>query len=611
MSFKKKLRSLLFNSAPETEAEEPKAAEPAPASEPAPEETSAGPQNPALLTLPQEHAMYQLFRLRQKESGQLPAPHICLDEDGALPPEMIKKEAVRLRTVLNQSCNARLKTLRKKNTGPADRQKQKGKGGEKNAEKNNEKNSEKHSEKKTEKNKPAKEDAPVSLDALPCFFLSSDKLYAWVFVLPPTGGGAELTSELLRRAMVQNEITFGVDGKLINRLPREKHRYFKLYRIAVGKRAFDGQNGNIVDNFPRVLEWSLEANEYDQVDYTALNLICNVKEGEEICRLIKPTEGEPGRTVTDQEIPAKSGKSVPLPRGKNTDISEDGDSLLAAISGHLEFTGHCFQVKPVLDIPGDVDFSTGNIKFLGDVNIKGDILSGFAVRAMGNIQVGGVVESGTVVEAGGDLLVSKGIVGDGSTIIRVQRNLLSKYIENSTVYVRENLQTDGIINGQVYCDGEIQVRSGRGSIMGGRVWAAKLISAKAVGSRSECRTTISLGGLPCTHFERKTVQQELKELEQEAERLEAQLDSPVKSSLMGKLRLKLSAAELKLKQLEDDLMEIQAEMSEEEKEVSSARMECGTVYAGTEIRFGDNIIRLQHEHRQCVVRLSHGEIVVS
>lgn len=607
MSFKKKLRSLLFNSAPETETEEPKTAESAPAAEPAPAEPSAEPQNPALLTLPQEHPMYQLFHLRQKEAGQLPEPRICLDEDGVLPPDLMKKEAARLRTVLNQACNVRLKALRKKNAGPADKQKPKGKGGDKNAEKNAEKNTEKGAD----KNKPAKEDAPVSLDALPCFFLSLDKLYAWVFILPPTGGGAELTSESLRRAMAQNEITFGVDSKLVNRLPREKHRYFKLYRIAEGKRAFDGENGNIVDNFPRVLEWSLEANEYDQVDYTALNLICNVKEGDEICRAIKPTEGEPGRTVTDQEVPAKSGKSVPLPKGKNTDISEDGDSLLAAISGHLEFTGHCFQVKPVLDIPGDVDFSTGNIKFLGDVNIKGDILSGFSVRAMGNIQVGGVVESGTVVEAGGDLLVSKGIVGDGSTIIRVQRNLLSKYVENSTVYVRENLQTDGIINGQVYCDGEVQVRSGRGSIMGGRVWAAKLVTAKVVGSRSECRTAISLGGLPCSYYERETVQRELKELELEAERLEAQMDSPVKSSLMGKVRLKLSAAELKLKQLEDDLMEIQAEMSEQEKEAASARLECGTVYAGTEISFGDNMIRLRHEHRQCVVRLSDGEIVVS
>ena len=119
-----------------------------------------------------------------------------------------------------------------------------------------------------------------------------------------------------------------------------------------------------------------------------------------------------------------------------------------------------------MDIPGNVDFSTGNINFLGDVNIRGDVLSGFTVRAMGNIQVAGVIEAGSVVEAGGDLIVVKGILGDGTAIIRSHRSLFSKYIENSTIYVRENLQTDCIINSHIYSDGEVLVRSGRGTIMG-------------------------------------------------------------------------------------------------------------------------------------------------
>ena len=150
---------------------------------------------------------------------------------------------------------------------------------------------------------------------------------------------------------------------LADRLAHDENRYFNLFLLARGKPAFDGQNGNIVDSFPRVIERVLQVNEYDQVDYTALNLIHNVKEGQEICRLIRPTEGEPGRTVLDQEIPAKSGKTVPLPKGRNTEISEDGEALVATISGHVEFTGRSFQVKPVLDIPENVDFSTGNIKF--------------------------------------------------------------------------------------------------------------------------------------------------------------------------------------------------------------------------------------------------------
>ncbi len=599
MSIRKKLKSLLFNPAPEKEAEN----EPVHTVQAAPaggsqEELSFNNLNPALLELPQEHPLYQLYQMSRKTMGQLPAPRICLDEDGTLPPEVVKREKNRLRSVLNKACTMRLKEIRGRRNKPPEKAKDKAK--------NNEKQEEKP-DSKQKKNEPE----AVSLDALPCFFLSADKLYAWLFVFPPVGKGKELTRNLLYQALAERGILYGLNTKLLDRLYREQKRYFTLYLVAVGKPAFDGENGNIIDNFPRVIERVLEVDEYDQVDYTALNLIRNVKQDQEICRLIEPTEGEPGRTVLDQEIPAKGGRHVPLPKGRNTEISEDGLSLLASIAGHVEYTGRSFQVKPVLDIPGNVDFSTGSINFLGDVNVAGDVLSGFTVRAMGNIQVGGVVEAGSTVEAGGDLIVVKGILGDGSTVIRVQRSVFSKYIENSTIFVRENLQTDCIINGQVYCDGEVVVRSGRGSIIGGRIWAAKMVSARAVGSPLECRTAIALGGLPCTNFEREMVKRELKELAVEVEKLECQLDSPAKASLLGKLRIRLSTAELKLKQLEDDLLDIKLEMSEKEAEKGSGRLECSVAYPETEISFGDEMIRLRQESRQCIAKLVNGVIVVT
>ena len=590
MSIKKKLKKMLqaqkqveAESAPlpsQPEAVVPEVLEPVSANDP----------GQAMLELPPEHPLYRLYNQRRQEAGYLPAPRLCLDEEGVLPPETMRTELARLRAVITGACNARLKDSRNQ---PKPSKKKRKKGQE-------------APEEPQEKDK-KQDDAPVALDALPFFFLSSDKLYAWVIVLPPMGGGRELTREMIYEALVAGGIGFGVDTHLADQLAHSDRRYFTLYLIAQGKPAFNGKNGNIVDNFPRVIERTLEVDEYDQVDYTALNLIHNVDRGQEICRLIKPTEGEPGRSVLDQEIPAKGGRDVPLPRGKNTEISEDGTQLVASIAGSVDFTGNVFQVKPVLEVPGDVDFSTGNINFLGDVNIRGNVLSGFTVRAMGNVRVEGVVEAGSSVEAGGDLVVVKGILGDGTTIVRSHRSVFSKYIENSVIYARENLQTDCILNGSIYCDGEVLVCSGRGSIMGGRIWAAGKVTAKAVGAPSECRTAIALGGLPCTNFERETVRKELRELELELEKLECQPDNPVKASLLSKLRVKLSAAEMKFKQLEEEVSGIKPDEEKEEK----GRLECGVVYAGTEISFGDEMIRLRHEHRQCVAKLVNGEIVVT
>lgn len=582
MSLKETITNILFGSKQETGAADETGAErESVVEEAAAEPLAGGSTDPARLELPPEHPLFRLYDLRRRISGYLPAPLLSLDEEGALPPEMIQKELGRLRSSITGVCSSRLKQIRdgEKKSAP---------------------------KKKPDQGQNPEQDAPLALDALPHFFLSADKLYAWVLVLPPVGPGQELSRELLLRTMLDQGISFGVDERLVNRLAHDDERYFHLFLIAKGKRAFDGENGNIVDYFPRSIDRVLEVDEYGQVDYTNLNLIRNVKLGQEICRLIQPTEGDPGRTVLDQEIPAKSGRPVPLPKGRNTEISEDGLTLIASMAGHVEFTGRSFQVKPVLDIQGDVDFSTGDINFIGDINIEGDVLSGFTIRAMGNIHVGGVVEAGSSVEAGGDLVVVKGILGDGSTIVRSQRSIFSKYIENATIYVRENLQTDAIINGSVYCDGEVLVRSGRGTIMGGRVWAAQKVSATAVGSKSECRTGITLGGLPCTNFERELVRRELKELEMELEKLECQLDSPVKASLISKVHVKLNAAELRLQQLEEDLVDSQEELKDREE----GRLECSVAYAGTEITIEDETIRLRHEERQCVAKMVCGEIMV-
>lgn len=578
MSLKEKITTFLFGQKEEGVPEEEDGAEQVYAAEETAEPQADSAVDPALLELPREHPLYRLYDLRRHESGYLPGPRLSLDEDGVLPQELVQRELGRLRLALSGVCNARLKQVKEAQMG---------------------------GKTKKRREEPEQEE-PLALDALPYFFLSLDKLYAWVIVFPPVGLGQELTRELFLQAMLGQGISYGVDERLVDRLSHDEYRYFNLFPIARGTPAFDGENGNIVDYFPRVIERVLEVDEFGQVDYTNLNLIRNVKQGQEICRLIQPTEGNPGRTVTDQEIPAKSGKAVPLPKGRNTEVSEDGLTLLATMAGHVEFTGRSFQVKPVLDIQGNVDFSTGDINFLGDINVEGDVLSGFTVRAMGNIRVGGVIEAGSTVEAGGDLVVVKGILGDGSTIVRSQRSIFSKYIENATIYVRENLQTDCIINGNIYCDGEVRVRSGRGCIMGGRVWAAKMVNAKTVGAPSECRTSIALGGLPCTNFEREIIQQELERLEMELEKLECQPDSATKSSILGKTRMKLSVAELKLKQLEDDLADIKMTL----KELESGRLECSVAHAGTEVSFGDEILRLRQENRQCVIKMVCGEIVV-
>ena len=127
--------------------------------------------------------------------------------------------------------------------------------------------------------------------------------------------------------------------------------------------------------------------EHGRVDYFNLNLVQSVEKGGVICQAVPPKEGVPGRTVLNQEIPCKTGKTAALPKGRNTEASEDGTKLLAMKSGRVEFSGRGFMVKSVLEINGNVDFSSGNINFVGDVHIHGDVSSGFSIRTIGDVTI--------------------------------------------------------------------------------------------------------------------------------------------------------------------------------------------------------------------------------
>lgn len=555
IAFYRTFLSRLFGDEPEKETQEVQEAPPQ-------QDPGPPPPAPRELALPQDHPISQLWSIHALTARRLPQPRVCLTDPPDLPltEQEAEKELARLQSALTGSAGSRLALL---DSGSAS-----------------------------------------DLDAQVTVFTAASGMAAWLLVYPPSGQGAEVNRELLDRALAESKVSWGLDEALLEHLPQNPERYFHLFLCACGKPAIQGLDGRVVDLFPRVLERSVAVDENNRVDYNTLNFFQNVNKGEVICKLIPPTEGVEGRTVTDQPIPARDGKKASLPKGRHTEISEDGMSLLASSCGHVEFSGRAFQVKPLLDIPANVDFSTGDINFLGDVCIHGDICSGFTVRAIGSITVGGVVEACTV-EAGGDLVVSGGVQGDNQAVIRAQRNIFAKFIENSCVYVKESLHADCLINCEVYCDGEVEVRSGRMTVIGGTLRAAQSVSAGTVGSRAECRTEVSLGGQPCADFEWRILRQEIEQLEKDLEKTERQPDSPSKLSRMSKMRMQLMINQKKLAQLDKERAQLAEEQEEEE---ASLRFTCSTVYPGTVLSINGVTHQFDRRYSPCTADLAGGEI---
>lgn len=451
------------------------------------------------------------------------------------------------------------------------------------------------------------EGAPMpDLDALVRVFTAGKDMTAWVLVYPPSGAGSELTEKMLAEALTAAKVAYGVDAELLKKLPALPERYFRLFLVARGTPPVNGRDGYVIDLFSRTPVRTLKEDEAGRVDFAALELFQNAKAGDVICRVIPPSEIRDGVSVLEQPFYAKPGKQAVVPKGRNTELSQDGLNLLAKIDGHVEFTGRNFQVKNVLEIESNVDYSTGNISSLGDIHIRGDICGGFTVRASGNITVDGVVEAATV-EAGGDLVVRKGVQGNGQAVLRAHRNIFARYLESSSVYARENLEAECVINCEVFSDSKVTVRSGRGAIVGGRVYASDLVSASIVGARSETPTVIVLGGRPFEAFERENLARELKELQVSLEKLDRQPDSPAKMQQMGKLRVQITANKMKLNQFDKEL----EKLTEESEGKQHGRMTCGIVYPGAEITIAGASLRVTRETQMCTATLSEtGDVVL-
>ena len=148
-----------------------------------------------------------------------------------------------------------------------------------------------------------------------------------------------------------------------------------------------------------------------------------------------------------------------------------------------------------------------------------------------------------------------------------------------------DLESECIINCDVYCGGGVTVRSGHSKIIGGKIHAAHEVKAGVVGSRVGNRTDIVLGGQPCEEFDFDLLTKEVQELERTLERIDRQPDSPSKISRMAKLRMQLTLNKGKLEEIRKD----REQRVEELQDPGVRRMECSTVFPGTVLTIGDAV----------------------
>lgn len=114
--------------------------------------------------------------------------------------------------------------------------------------------------------------------------------------------------------------------------------------------------------------------------------------------------------VTAGQAVARIATGADVKLGENVALDEDGITVRALAPGVLHVEGNSIRVARVVELSGDVDFSTGNIDCPHDVVVRGSILDMFRVRSGGTVHVGRSIEAAEVCAAG-DIVVRQAIAG--------------------------------------------------------------------------------------------------------------------------------------------------------------------------------------------------------
>lgn len=309
--------------------------------------------------------------------------------------------------------------------------------------------------------------------------------------IPPATGGSLLEKEEILSILQKNGIVYGIDEGEIDFFLTERE-YGKDYIFANGKEPIVGKDGKVVIKIDTDISRKPMEREDGSVDFFSLNIIPKVEKGDVLAELLKEVEGIPGMDVKGKILPPLKVKRLQVKLGKNVSISEDGFRIVSDVAGHFVLEGDKLSVSNTFVVQGDLDASTGNIHYDGNVEIMGNVISGIKVEASGDITINGTVE-GAQISAGGHIILKNGIKGMGKGILKAGGNIVSRFLESVNVEAGGYITADTILNSTVVSKGDIVVNSKKGYVNGGKVSSATSISIKNAGSEMGTKTTLEVG----------------------------------------------------------------------------------------------------------------------
>jgi len=405
----------------------------------------------------------------------------------------------------------------------------------------------------------------ITSDGMRCYATLSE---------PEAPNGAKVDADYVRAALASRGVTVGLDDSAIGSVASGSE-YGRRVCVARGVDYVESTNARVEYLFKDKAEGGGPSEVDGKVDFREMNKIITVKADEVLCRLVPADEGQAGVTVTNVRTAPGKPKGAVLPRGKNTAVSADGRELLAQKDGQVQMADGKVHIHPSFEVPKNVDYSTGNIYFNGNVRIRGDVLPGFKVIAEGDVEVDGLVQ-GAHIQAGGDITLRRGMNGAGKGELVCGGDVAAKFLENSDVYAVGSIRAEAIMNSKVSCGADILATAGKGLLVGGSIRASRMINARKIGSELSITTELEIGIDPKKkervadlRQQAVTLEENLGKTRQIVATLQRQEDSGTISdshkTILVRSRVSYDEMRLQLNEVRADLERLDEEMAAQSK----------------------------------------------
>lgn len=352
------------------------------------------------------------------------------------------------------------------------------------------------------------EQKPKPVDSMARVTVSHDSMTAHLEIDPPENGGRSITPQMIDSALKKAGVSYGIDTDLLDRI-KSQPLYSRDFMIARGKATVNGTDGSIRYLFETASEIRPRQRSDGTVDFRDLGLIQNARQGQVLCEIQLPTAGTVGMSVTGKLLLPMQGSAVASPLGRNTTLSDDGARLIATADGQVVLSYPSVSVMETFVVSEDVDNSTGSIRFVGNVQVNGNVREGFVVEAGGNVEIYGMVEGG-IVTAAGNIAAHGGIVGMNHGRVECKGDLFSTFIENCEVNVTGSIHAESIMNSTIRCGATLELTGCRARLIGGRCMVAGDIAADSIGSPASLPTALVIGADPSIFIRRTTLLNENK-----------------------------------------------------------------------------------------------------